>query len=391
MDKRIEDVLIYSLFGIMGISLVVLVFNNIENPWIIMLLSALFLFLFTLKYISSKSKANTAGILIACVEIFLVYYIGVKDKGEFHTIFYYCIGAYFVLLGSKGLGVTAFLLGYAARVAGLFSERIGQPLWITTLEAIYSLLVFAAMLLIAFVIEYIISKNTELDKVSKQLKLKTLEQEETHKKLMEANNALEELTTIKERNRIAREIHDTIGHKLTTAIIEMEAGKTIFPKEKEKALEKFSLAQQQVKGCLDEVRRTVRALDNYNVESFLNALVQLIDETEIHTGVKIKFKIEPVDYPVSQKVLNIIYRVVQEGITNGIKHGDSTVLVLTIKKTDRNINVILQDNGRGCACVVKGFGLRAMEARLEEVKGQLVLESEEDEGFVLKAIVPLTG
>lgn len=391
MDRRIEDLLIYSLFGIMSISLVVLVFNNIENPWLIMILSALFLLLFTLKYISSKSRVRTNGILLAFIEIFLVYYIGVKDKGEFHTIFYYCIGAYFVLLGSKGSGIIAFFLGYTARVVGLFRERIGQPLWTTTLEAIYSLLVFAAMLLIAFVIEYIISKNTELDKVSKQLKLKTLEQEETYKKLLEANSALEEMAAIKERNRIAREIHDTIGHKLTTAIIEMEAGKTIFPKEKEKALEKFSLAQQQVKSCLDEVRKSVRSLGNYNAESFLNALSQLIEETEIHTGVKIKYQIEPIDYPVAQKVLNLIYRIIQEAITNGIKHGGCTLFVLTLNKVNENINVILQDNGRGCACVVKGFGIRAMEARLEEVKGQLIIESEEDEGFVVKAIVPAAG
>jgi signal transduction histidine kinase len=391
MDRRIEDVLIYSIFGIMGISLVVLVFNNIENPWMIMLLSALFLFLFTVKYISSRSRVSTAGIFIACLEILLVYYIGLKDCGEIHTIFYYCIGVYFVLLGSKGSGVTAFLFGYTARVVGLFTERIGQPLWATTLEAIYSLLLFAAMLLIAFVIEYIISKNTELDKVSKQLKLKTLEQEETYKKLLVANGALEEMTAIKERNRIAREIHDTIGHKLTTAVIEIEAGKTIFPKEKEKALEKFSLAQQQVRSCLDEVRRSVRSLENYTAESFLNALSQLIEETEIHTGVKIKYQMEPMDYPVAQKSLNIIYRIVQEGITNGIKHGGSTVFVLTIKKVDGNVIVILQDNGRGCGCVVKGFGLKSMEARLEEVKGQLILESEEDEGFVVKATVPLIG
>jgi signal transduction histidine kinase len=322
-------------------------------------------------------------------ELSVICLIGFWDKGESYVIFFYCTIITVVLIRGAAKGFLILVISYAAHATELFIKNTSSPLWSTTLSSIYDILGFLGIYTAAIILRYVIQQNSELNRVSSEFRLKTIEQQQTYEKLLQANKQLEEMAIVKERNRIAREIHDTIGHRLTTAIVEMEAGKTIYQKHREEAFDKFILAQQQVKECLEDVRTSVRALTGYGTADFIKAIVTLIEDTKRHTGITIKYDIEEIDYPVEQEILNTLYRVVQEGLTNGIKHGQSTIFVLTVCRNGNNINLTLQDNGRGCSCVVKGFGLSAMESRVAEVRGTIKLESEEDEGFTIDVSIPI--
>ncbi len=391
MDKRIEDFLSYAIFGVLLAAHIFMIFDNISEPWLLIGLTAVFILMLTfLQLYSRKDKLSYIDLLVL-LEIALVFAIGLLDKGSSYMVYYFCIGVSVILTKGVSIGFCTFISCYAAYVAGLFYKLAGQALWATTLTAVYNILVFAVVYVFTLILKYVIAQNSELRRVTKELRLKTIEQEDTFNKLLTANKELEELAVLKERNRMAREIHDTIGHRLTTAIVEMEAGKTIYEGQQTLAMEKFSAAQQQIKNCLSEVRTSVRTLREYDINDFSKLVLELIEDTQKHTGITIKHDIMSFKNPPSQTIQKTLYRVIQEGITNSIRHGESTVIVLTLNAADGSLRLLLQDNGKGCSLVVKGFGLCSMEERLREVGGSLYIESEEEEGFTLQAEIPFRG
>ncbi|WP_171003574.1 sensor histidine kinase [Ruminiclostridium herbifermentans] len=228
-----------------------------------------------------------------------------------------------------------------------------------------------------------------LSNTMNELKMKSNELEKVNNKLQETMKSLEEMTVLRERNRIAREIHDTIGHTLTTVSIEIEAGKRLAEKDLNLALEKFELAQEQVRKGLNDIRSSVRMLkDGNGVLPFIPSIQALINETELHAGVSVKFSFSQLPFlnPEQEKVL---YRVVQEGLTNGIRHGKCTEFVLQLEFKNNRIILLIVDNGKGCDDIAFGFGLNAMKERVEELRGNLSFKSSLGNGCSLKVDIPI--
>ena len=154
-------------------------------------------------------------------------------------------------------------------------------------------------------------------------------------------------------------------------------------KEQLKAI--AGVARQGIK----DVRRSVKALRPDALESMnlKAALVQMIEEAKRSTGVEITWQIEPTLKGVNKDEEDIIYRIVQESITNAIRHGKADKVRVWIDRDFNMLKIHIEDNGVGCVNVQKGFGLHHMEERLNMLKGSLRYNGED--GFTVDASIPI--
>ena len=214
--------------------------------------------------------------------------------------------------------------------------------------------------------------------------------------LKRANTKLEEyasesarLAETRERNRLAREIHDTLGHSLTGIITGIEACIMLMDIAPEATKEQLRAIADVARTGINDVRHSVKALHADALESMEleDALQKLIDSTIRSTGVKISMRITTDLSHFNQDEDDVIYRVVQESITNAIRHGKASEIYITIDRRDGDLHIIISDNGVGCDSVTEGFGLHHMKERLEMLGGHM--EYTGNAGFTIHAMIPI--
>ncbi len=257
------------------------------------------------------------------------------------------------------------------------------------LGIILAIPVYMIIFTIFYLINYLLRQNEVIKSSLRDISIKNIEKDNLYKNLEEAYKKVESITSLRERNKIAADIHDTVGHTLTTVLVELEASKRLMNKDIKKAAEKLTLAQSQVRQGLNNIRSSVRVLEKgENILDFFNSIEALIEETERHSEVTI-IKVIDKNILISEEMQKVIFSALIEGISNGIRHGKSTAFVFKLSADENKIYFSLQDNGKGAYVISPGFGLRAMKARILELNGALETSSEEGEGFNLDITFPL--
>ncbi|RIX49323.1 sensor histidine kinase [Paenibacillus nanensis] len=224
--------------------------------------------------------------------------------------------------------------------------------------------------------------------------LDELKDKETYRQLqasmMETYEALGEVAIWEERNRIAHEIHDILGHKLTGAAMQLEAAKRLLRIDPDTAQSKLEAALESVRKGLEDVRAAVRMMkERPSKDDLVILLNELINETEQMAGVIIERYIHPL--PVLDAfVKKTVYHALQEGLTNGIKHGGSSLFFFTLRVEGDMLHFVLCNDGAPYTAVPYGFGLSAMKERIKHLGGSIELTSLDNRyGSVLKIDIPL--
>lgn len=250
-----------------------------------------------------------------------------------------------------------------------------QVKWAQILTQVLSeFILFFLVFAIANMLAAIIRKNKEII--------------EREKKLQEAYASLKELTKIEERNRIAKQIHDTVGHSITTVIMQTEAAKLMIDTDPESAKNKIVSANMQAVTALEELRKSVRVLSGDNPPFDLVASInKAINETTEGTGVAIRAKIGNLP-PLGYNEAFFIYSSLKEGLNNGIRHGKSTAFYFELKVGGGKIKFLLSDNGNGGNAVTPGFGLKSMKKNAEKYGGKAEFSSTPGEGFEIRITLP---
>ncbi|WP_340005685.1 AAA family ATPase [Paenibacillus sp. FSL K6-0276] len=208
--------------------------------------------------------------------------------------------------------------------------------------------------------------------------------------MRETSAALAEATVYEERNRIAQEIHDIVGHTLTSTILQIEAGKRLLQKKDiDSGVQRLVEAQDLVRHSLNEIRGSVHMLKEDKYSDLSVMLKQLIRDTERNAGVVIHTVIYDLPEPMSTAYKKAIYHALQEGLTNGIRHGKSTEFHFSLESVGANLQFRLKDRGSGDSPIVMGFGLRTMKERVEQLGGSLSIDSEMNEGCLLEIDLPM--
>lgn len=216
-----------------------------------------------------------------------------------------------------------------------------------------------------------------------------LSEQESRQKLAEANQKLREYAMLiedraisQERNRIAREIHDSVGHNLTAQSIQLENVALFLAEDKQRAAQHLQQARELGKEALKEVRASVRAWRSHPLkQSFRQALSQLISEFEATTSVPVASHLQIGDtLPLDISI--VLYRVIQEAFTNICKHAKATKVELIISENNREFYLKIEDNGCGFnpGQNTTGFGRQGMEERVMAVGGHFSLNSSPGEG-----------
>lgn len=214
--------------------------------------------------------------------------------------------------------------------------------------------------------------------------------DQAYDRLKKANRELEEKTLIEERVRISREIHDTIGHTLTTALVGMEASKQlVLHHQTEQAIDKLDQVKQQVKKSLEDIRKSVRTLhEKKSFVHFKDSLTALINETMKYSEVDIKYTIPQLP-PLSPQKELAIYRALQEGLTNGIRHGQAQQFKFSLFEENDHLHFLLIDNGNMPKNWRYGFGLTSMMERVHSLEGALEITRNQYGGCQLYIRIPV--
>jgi two-component system NarL family sensor kinase len=205
----------------------------------------------------------------------------------------------------------------------------------------------------------------------------------------------EEASILEERNRIAREIHDTLAQALTGVIVHMEVAKVVVP-EDSKARNHLIQAHDLARDGLAEARRSVRALRPQVLEqgSLSQALESLVHGLTAGTPIKGKCTIEETQYPLPSHVETNLLRIAQEAFVNALKHAHANVVQVELTFGSQAVSLCVRDDGRGFNPEVpsgKGFGLLGMHERIQNLGGQLTIASQPGQGTEVIAVVPLAN
>jgi signal transduction histidine kinase len=199
-----------------------------------------------------------------------------------------------------------------------------------------------------------------------------------------------ELAKVQERNRIARDIHDVLGHYLTVVHVQLEAAKTLFKREPETARAAILKAQALTREGLSEVRRSVSLLrDSSSTERpLLAAIEKLASECKadgIHAAVRLRGTPRALPEPVEIT----LYRAAQEALTNVRRHARASKLDIELAfASGSGIRLRVEDDGVGSDLLNQGFGLVGLRERAESVGGTMSVRSALGHGFTLEIELP---
>ncbi len=220
----------------------------------------------------------------------------------------------------------------------------------------------------------------------KRLARLTAELETANTKLRDQAEQAEELATTRERNRVAREIHDGVGHYLTVINVQLEAARAICEKDPAKAAAALDKATRLSREALDDVRRSVGTL---RTDAEKPPLTDAIRALTADPSLPVDFKVSGDPRPLSAATEHALYRAAQEGLTNVRKHAHAQRATLELDFSDTaRIRLHVADNGQGATASADGFGLRGMRERVGLLGGLVKAGPRPEGGFALTVEVP---
>jgi signal transduction histidine kinase len=199
---------------------------------------------------------------------------------------------------------------------------------------------------------------------------------------------VEQLARAEERNRIAREIHDGLGHYLTVVHIQLEAAQTCLASDPERARAAIAKSQQLAHEGLCDVRRSVAMLRGSRPRPpLIDALTALADDSTA-AGVATSVRVEGAPRRLAEPVEFTLYRAAQEGCTNARRHARASRMAIVLAFSDAAVQLRVEDDGVGASDAGEGFGLLGMRERAALVGGTVAITTGRDQGFALELQVP---
>ena len=217
-------------------------------------------------------------------------------------------------------------------------------------------------------------------------KINLAKSREKEEQLQKAYRELENVTILRERNRIAKDIHDNVGHAITTVIMQTEAAKLSWEQDLEKAKRCVLVANLQAVSALEQMRSSVHLLsENSTVFDLAEEIEKVITETTTETEIKIRAKVDPAVSSLPYAVALLFHKALKEGLNNGIRHGKATAFLFQMKMTeDGTAEFLLSDNGEGAGNFSQGYGLSSLTKQLQSHGYEVEFYSEDGDGFEIR-------
>lgn len=248
---------------------------------------------------------------------------------------------------------------------------------------LYSLNIVVFMISLLF---YILSAITERHRIEEELRMASQANRELNSYLALSEKIAED----RERKRIAREIHDTLGHALTGISAGIDAVKVLVDIDTNRAKEQLNNVSVVVRDGIRDVRGSLNkmrpgALENNTLKE---ALIKIIREYEAISNLEIHLRYEwdNIDLDIAKE--DIVFRVIQESITNSVRHGHAKTIWIELLEKETYVMTI-QDDGVGFDELHYGYGLKQMQERLMIIGGSVRFENRD--GFYTHIEIPKIG
>ncbi len=208
------------------------------------------------------------------------------------------------------------------------------------------------------------------------------QQARTNSLLERANSEIERLSQEAERERIARDLHDLLGHTLTVITVKLDLARRLLSHDSDRARNEIVEAEQIARKALAEVRE---AVSGYRAEG-LDAEISHARQSLLSANVKLTTRRAPVNLSSSQ--VNVLCLALREAVTNIVRHAHATVCHVALLERDRKIHFTIEDDGLG-GQICEGNGLRGMRERVQSIAGAVKLTGLANGGTSLEITLPL--
>lgn len=335
-----------------------------------------------------------------------------EDKSMIFYIFEIILMAFFAVLSGGAVGFIVFFLFKSARE--YIRIIIGVSLYIVAVLVIYKNTVFALcivetlLLLISFLflifIYYMVERiekrrQWEVEKLTAVI-VSEMHERRLNERLVMQNFLVEKNARLVERENISRNIHNSVGHSITAAIMALDAADTLYDVRPEEARKRMNDAGERIRGSLGAIRRAVRILDEDNTEILSGDLKyemeDIINEFQMDTNICVvqNFSCLMEDISISHEHAEFLTGVLKEMLTNGIKHGNASEFVVTLMGDTAHIRLEVTDNGHSDfniqnskIRIEKGFGIKKVISYVEKCGGKTAFVN--DNGFRAMVELPI--
>lgn len=293
-------------------------------------------------------------------------------------------------------GRSGFLLSLLVWIP--FSFNVVQSVGPAKLEELPT---YLTLLVAPYIVAVILTRATLRQSDDRRhLQILYDELRQAHQELQNLHRRARETAVAEERNRLAREIHDSIAHYLTVVNLQLEAAEKLGAEQPARADEQVRRARRLTRECLQEVRRSVAALRAASLEelSLPRALDKLVVEFAENTGIQAELEVAlPESLQLPPETSLTLYRVAQEGLTNVQRHARARRVVLRLDGDDGDVALAIQDDGVGLSSEetsgeakgTGGFGLLGLRERVELIGGRLTIGPADSTGCRLAVVVPI--
>ncbi len=275
---------------------------------------------------------------------FLAHFIGnIQDRIAFMTL-------YFVHLISTSASIN-------------YSIVLQQPLFLKQLP--FVIIIWISVILLPFNI-----RNRK-------------ERGQLEEKLEDANKRIAELVKLEERQRIARDLHDTLGQKLSLIGLKSDLARKLITKDPEQARNELKDVQQTARTALNEVRKMVSSMRGIRLKDEIVRVKQMLKAAGIDFVSNQEFTLTN----VSLLTENILSMCLKEAVNNVVKHSGASTCTISVEQSSQETVLIVRDDGSFCGledCFARGSGLNGMKERLEFVNGSLDIITEDGTTLIIK-------
>lgn len=339
----------------------------------------------------------------------LSIYIGIallsQIDANFAWGFYIVFGLSFALFASRRLVAIVILV---FMTLCLYLGYFAWPLTKSDFGALFGTAIgFFAMTMFSMMVQHLIGERYHRNRLLQELAQANSELEEAHRKLAESSAQEQELAVLRERTRLAREMHDTLGHSLALVSIKLEAAQRLRERDPQRCERELEAAKAIVRNSMKELRASIANLRSPALERepACRALSRYAREMAQRTGLRVSYDLHPDIEGLPEPVEETLWKVGQEALTNIEKHAQAHNVLLHISRKESYIFMKIQDDGIGlphnlCQQHQHGqlsytspdghYGLSGMFERVESIGGHISLRSgPEEKGTNVEVELPL--
>lgn len=301
----------------------------------------------------------------------------------------------FMMLGLLTIELReAFTRQVSLILLGLLTLGVSIMLYLTQAALAYEYILYSIGAVI--VCGYITEQNAQVNDQQKQLYAYQKQLADSNEKLISLKAqmiAMEEIHTLNERNRISRDLHDSVGHTLSTIVIQLAAIAKLTEESSPQASSMLTHLQEFAKEGLKSVRSVIHELkpSHYQKIAFIEKVHHIINDFERNSPIKVFFNNNQLLWELTPEQELLIIRGIQEFLSNSSKHSQATEVRIRCHFTDSSLILTMTDNGKGTDNIQPQMGISGMKERTKLLGGKINIKSSINQGFTIRIILPKHG